>query len=218
MTSFLNYFLFVQINNPEDDHVRNSSSSDYDEAAQRANYLQSVVEQQAGEIKEMTAKISQLEVANKLADPDTDWEVDEILDMRYRKNGNREFLIRWKDYDSEWDSWVPERNLSCDDQLSRFFHETEFKNSIDGEDNGGADDDDKNDKDYKREDNKSVQLPIHEKSLRRSSRISKPPETFEYKPKPSCYECGRSASDVILPDNLGAIFCSLKCSQIWEKR
>lgn len=210
----------MQINNSEDDHVQNSSSSDYkeNESAQRINYLQSIVEQQTDKIKEMSAKILQLEVANKLVDDDTDWEVDEILDMRYRNNGRREFLIRWKDYDSDWDSWVPEHNLSCDDILSRFFHEAEFKNSSDGEHNGGADEDEKSDKDYKRDVNKFAHFPIDEKTLRRSSRSSKPPVTFEFKPKPSCYECGRTASDANLPDDLGAIFCSLKCSQIWARR
>ena len=52
------------------------------------------------------------------------FEVETILDSRYRGRGSgraRQFLIRWKGYDSSYDSWEPEEFLAtCPDLLSEF--------------------------------------------------------------------------------------------------
>ena len=52
------------------------------------------------------------------------FEVETILDSRYRGRGNgrvRQFLVRWKGYDSSHDSWEPEEFLAtCPDKLSAF--------------------------------------------------------------------------------------------------
>ncbi|GAB7336849.1 hypothetical protein MBLNU13_g00019t1 [Cladosporium sp. NU13] len=53
------------------------------------------------------------ELPANAAAPDIDsdgeeaWEVEKILDERLR-NGQREFLLRWKGYSEEWDSWQTE--------------------------------------------------------------------------------------------------------------
>ena len=38
--------------------------------------------------------------------------VECILDIRGTKKGKRMLLVRWKGYDSNEDSWIPESNLS----------------------------------------------------------------------------------------------------------
>ncbi|KAJ6640036.1 Chromatin-associated protein SWI6 [Pseudolycoriella hygida] len=51
---------------------------------------------------------------------DSDYEVERILDVRSEENKSREFLIRWKDYETKYDSWEPEENLSCVDLIKKF--------------------------------------------------------------------------------------------------
>lgn len=49
-----------------------------------------------------------------------DYEVEKIIDVNTKKNGKREFLIRWKNYSSKHDTWEPEDNLSCDELIAKF--------------------------------------------------------------------------------------------------
>jgi hypothetical protein len=39
-----------------------------------------------------------------------DYEVEKILKTRTR-NGKKEYLIKWRSYDSTFNSWIPEENL-----------------------------------------------------------------------------------------------------------
>jgi hypothetical protein len=39
-----------------------------------------------------------------------DYEVEKILKTRTR-NGKKEYLIKWRSYDSTFNSWIPEKNL-----------------------------------------------------------------------------------------------------------
>lgn len=41
------------------------------------------------------------------------------MDVRNRK-GAREFLIHWKGYSADTDSWEPEANLNCHDLIEKF--------------------------------------------------------------------------------------------------
>ena len=44
--------------------------------------------------------------------PETDYEVEKILDHRlFRKN--KQYLVKWKDYGTEFNSWEPETNISA---------------------------------------------------------------------------------------------------------
>jgi len=36
----------------------------------------------------------------------TEYKIDKILDQRVRR-GSREYLVRWKDYSKDFDSWIP---------------------------------------------------------------------------------------------------------------
>lgn len=51
---------------------------------------------------------------------DEDYEVERILDVVVHRNNKREFLIRWKGYSSNSDSWEPEENLDCKDLIDKF--------------------------------------------------------------------------------------------------
>lgn len=51
--------------------------------------------------------------------PKAVFEVDKLIDHRGRK-GKREFLVRWKHFDSEDDTWEKEENLSCPKILAKY--------------------------------------------------------------------------------------------------
>lgn len=54
------------------------------------------------------------------SDADVEWEVERILDVYFCKDNTREFLIRWKDYSSNADTWEPEANLDCKEMINKF--------------------------------------------------------------------------------------------------
>lgn len=49
-----------------------------------------------------------------------DYEVSKILHSRTKEDNTREFLVRWKGWAPEFDSWEPEANLECPDLISEF--------------------------------------------------------------------------------------------------
>lgn len=51
---------------------------------------------------------------------EVEWEVEKILDVHFCRNNTREFLIRWKDYSAEADTWEPEANLDCKEMIEQF--------------------------------------------------------------------------------------------------
>lgn len=53
-------------------------------------------------------------------DENEDWEVEKIIDVRYHRDKSREFLIRWKNYSSNSDTWEPEAHLSCSELIEKF--------------------------------------------------------------------------------------------------
>jgi len=48
------------------------------------------------------------------------FEVQRILEVKFKKNGEREFMIRWKGHGAENDSWEPESNLDCKEKIQKF--------------------------------------------------------------------------------------------------
>ena len=54
-----------------------------------------------------------------------EYEVEKILEMRAKKNGSREFLVHWKKWSSEHDTWEPEANLKCQEIIDRFLNNVE---------------------------------------------------------------------------------------------
>lgn len=58
-------------------------------------------------------------------DENEDYEVEKILDVYIHRNNKREFLIRWKGYSSNSDSWEPEDNLDCIDLINKFMEKVD---------------------------------------------------------------------------------------------
>jgi len=42
------------------------------------------------------------------------------MEVHFKKNGVREFLIHWKGFSHKDDTWEPEKNLSCPDLIEKF--------------------------------------------------------------------------------------------------
>lgn len=53
------------------------------------------------------------------------WQVDRILDVYFKRNGQREFLVSWKGYPNSQNSWEPEENMDCKDLIKRFMDKVE---------------------------------------------------------------------------------------------
>ena len=59
---------------------------------------------------------------NVTEDRDNEWEVDQIIDSRY-KNKRLEFLVHWKGYDDMDCTWEPKSNLgNTKEALNDFYH------------------------------------------------------------------------------------------------
>lgn len=58
-------------------------------------------------------------------DENEEYEVDKIVQMRFKKDGTREFLVHWKRWSSHYDTWEPEANLSCPDIIEKFMKKVE---------------------------------------------------------------------------------------------
>jgi len=54
-----------------------------------------------------------------------EFEVEKIIEVRFKKNGTKEFLIRWKGFSTSDDTWEPEKNLSCPELIAKFMQKVE---------------------------------------------------------------------------------------------
>ncbi|GLH07058.1 Heterochromatin protein 1 [Gryllus bimaculatus] len=53
------------------------------------------------------------------------YEVEKVVEVHFKKNGEREFLIRWKGFTTEDDTWEPEANLNCPELIEKFMQKVE---------------------------------------------------------------------------------------------
>ncbi|XP_045766671.1 chromobox protein homolog 5-like [Maniola jurtina] len=67
----------------------------------------------------------------KNADENAEYEVDRILEVHHKKNGERSFLIHWKGWSNKFDSWEPESNLNCPELIKRFMDKVNAARSTD---------------------------------------------------------------------------------------
>jgi len=58
-------------------------------------------------------------------DDGKEYEIDRILDVHFKKDGKREFEIKWKGYSREKATWEPEENLGCPDVIEAFMSKLE---------------------------------------------------------------------------------------------
>ena len=54
-----------------------------------------------------------------MADSEENFEVEEIVNHRFRK-GKIQYLIRWKNYTPEDDTWEPKENLECPEKIEAY--------------------------------------------------------------------------------------------------
>lgn len=54
-----------------------------------------------------------------------EFEVERIIEVHFKKNGKREFLIRWKGFTATDDTWEPEENLNCSELINKFMQKLE---------------------------------------------------------------------------------------------
>jgi hypothetical protein len=47
----------------------------------------------------------------KVINGEPEWEISAIVKHRYTTHGATEFLVHWKGFGPEWQTWIPERNL-----------------------------------------------------------------------------------------------------------
>lgn len=54
-----------------------------------------------------------------------EYEVSRIIDVHFKNNGKREFLVRWKGYSAKDDTWEPEEHLNCKDLINAYLKKCE---------------------------------------------------------------------------------------------
>lgn len=60
------------------------------------------------------------ETAGDKADADGGYEVDEIVDHKYKGKSKKLYKIRWKNYGPDDDTWEPEESLSCPELIEKY--------------------------------------------------------------------------------------------------
>ncbi|XP_031828269.1 uncharacterized protein LOC116425137 isoform X2 [Nomia melanderi] len=58
-------------------------------------------------------------------DDQKEFEVEKIIEVHFKKNKTRQFLIRWKGFSSADDTWEPEENLNCPELIEKFMQKVE---------------------------------------------------------------------------------------------
>jgi chromobox protein 5 len=47
------------------------------------------------------------------------------MEVHFKKDGSREFLIHWKGFSHKDDTWEPEKNLNCPDLINKFMEKVD---------------------------------------------------------------------------------------------
>ncbi|CAH1973682.1 unnamed protein product [Acanthoscelides obtectus] len=64
-------------------------------------------------------------------DENEDFEVERILDVYFKRDGSREFLVSWKGYGTADNSWEPEEHMSCRELIDKFMKKVERAREVD---------------------------------------------------------------------------------------
>lgn len=54
-----------------------------------------------------------------------EYEVARIVDVHFKQNGEREFLVRWKGYSAKEETWEPESHLNCKHLIDAYLKKCE---------------------------------------------------------------------------------------------
>ena len=111
----------------ENDRLRQIMPAWIREVARRVKIKQEGEKQQAHPAEESIKPQMEPEVATEKApkakkNTEPQYEVEKILDdSGSRKAGDKKFLIRWKGYDKDWDTWEPIENLiKCSKAVEKY--------------------------------------------------------------------------------------------------
>jgi len=74
---------------------------------------------------EEKVRVAEEEEKRRREEDEGKYEVGRILEVKFLKNGSREFMIRWKGHGEDLDSWEPEDNLDCPDLIDKFMKKHE---------------------------------------------------------------------------------------------
>lgn len=74
--------------------------------------------------KKVTKKRVSLNVPADKVDPDEEYEVESIVDHKYEKNVLM-YLIHWKGWTDDDDTWEPKKSLSCPDIIKKYESEND---------------------------------------------------------------------------------------------
>lgn len=61
--------------------------------------------------KKHRCSVSEVDFESGSVDSIEEYEVEKLVEMRMKRDGSREFLVRWKHWSSLYDTWEPEFNL-----------------------------------------------------------------------------------------------------------
>jgi|ERR1712130_35929 len=68
----------------------------------------------------------------QMADSEENFEVEEIVNHRFRK-GKIQYLIRWKNYTPEDDTWEPKENLECPEKIEAYNKKAKVAEELNGQ-------------------------------------------------------------------------------------
>ncbi|XP_014368867.2 chromobox protein homolog 1 [Papilio machaon] len=77
-----------------------------------------------GKSKKTKSKKKKATKAKKADEDEEEYEVEEVIDSK-RIRGKLYYLIRWKGYSADNDTWEPENTLSCPELINKFNEEKE---------------------------------------------------------------------------------------------